>query len=127
MILKVEGAARLRRTFRKAGVDMRELKEANRRAARIVLTAATATAPVGPEEGGHIKTTGRVGATNSVGSVRFGGKAKPYGPPVHYGWHKGGIHYGNPWVTDAAQATESTWIQVYYRDLERVLSKIEGD
>lgn len=126
MILKVEGAARLRRTFRKAGGDMRELKEANRRAARIVLTAATATAPVGPEEGGHIKTTGRVGATNATGTVRFGGKAHPYGPPVHYGWRAHGIT-GNPWVTDAAQATESTWIQVYYRDLERVLSKIEGD
>lgn len=127
MILKVEGAARLRRTMRKAGVDMRELKEANRRAAQIVLTAATATAPVGPDAGGHIKGTGRVGATNSVGTVRFGSKARPYGPPVHYGWHKGGIHYGNPWVTDAAQATESTWIQIYYRDLERVISKIEGD
>lgn len=126
MILKVEGAARLRRTFRKAGGDMRELKEANRRAARIVLTAATATAPVGPDEGGHIKTTGRVGATNATGTVRFGGKAMPYGPPVHYGWRAHGIT-GNPWVTDAAQATESTWIQIYYRDLERVLSKIEGD
>lgn len=126
MILKVEGAARLRRTLRKAGVDMRELKEANRRAARIVLTAATATAPVAPEEGGHIKTTGRVGATNAAGTVRFGGKAKPYGPPVHYGWRAHGIT-GNPWVTDAAQATENTWIQIYYRDLERVLSKIEGD
>lgn len=127
MILKVEGAARLRRTLRKAGVDMRELKEANRRAAQIVLTAATATAPVGPDKGGHIKTTGRVGATNSTGTVRFGSKARPYGPPVHYGWHKGGIHHGQPWVTEAAQATESTWIQIYYRDLERVISKIEGD
>lgn len=125
-VLKVEGAARLRRTMRQAGVDMSLMKEANRRAAGIVLVAATATAPIGPEAGGHIKATGRVGATNTAGTVRFGGKAKPYGPPVHYGWRAHGIT-GQPWLTDAAQATENTWIQIYTRDMERIISKIEGD
>lgn len=125
MILKVEGAARLRRTLKDAGADMKDLKAANKRAAQTVMNAAKALSPVGPDAGGHIKSTGRVGATTRAGIVRFGNKAKPYGGPIHWGWPARGID-PQPWITTAAQTTESTWVDMYYRDLEKVLDQIKG-
>lgn len=122
---KVEGAARLRRSLGKAGADMAELTATNKKAAGIVADRARQKAPVGPDFGGHIRDTVRAGATRKTAVVRVGNKRMPYGNPQHWGWPARNIA-ANPWVSEAAQETESQWVDVYYGGLVQIINSIEG-
>lgn len=123
--LRIDGGRKLRSTLKRAGADMKELSKLNKRAAGIVAARAKATAPVGPAKGGHIRPTVRAGATQRAGVVRVGTKAKPYGGPTHWGWPARNIK-ANPWVTEAAAATEPAFVEVYFDGLKTLLGKIEG-
>ena len=123
--LKIEGGKELRRTMKQAGGDMKDLSAANRAAASIVAAAAKNTTPVGPPERGHIKTTVRAGATQRAGVVRVGNQRLPYGGSIHWGWPARGIK-ARPWVSQAAQATESRWVDLYWDKLNQSLNKIKG-
>lgn len=121
-ILKVEGLANLRRTLKRAGVEVGELKELNRQAANVVAPSARAGIR---NRTGRLAGTGRVGATQKAGIVRFGNARVPYAGPIHYGWPARRIE-ANPFATNAAQATEPVWTALYQRGIERIISKIEG-
>lgn len=120
--VRVQGLAMLARTMRKAGEDLSDLKDANAKAAAIVISAAEAMAP---------RRTGRLAGT--LRSSRVAGRARvlggrpsvPYGPPIHWGWPARGIK-ANPFISRAAQATESQWLPAYLKDVEKALEQVKG-
>lgn len=82
--LYVVGQKRFVQTMRKAGADMQELKEVNRRAADIAKPEAVARAPRGKT--GRLAGSIRAGATQKAGIIRAGRKTVPYAGPINYGW-----------------------------------------
>lgn len=50
----------------------------------------------------------------------------PYAGPIHYGWPAHGIE-ANPFVTDAAQATEPLWLPKYETDVNAVAHSLDGN
>ena len=126
--IEVVGLTRLRTTMRKAGMDLGKLKGLNRAAAEAVAHTARATTPVGPAAGGHISSSVRVGATANAGVLRAGTGLRgrfPYGGPLHWGWPARGIK-AQPWLAQAAQATEGRWTEVYQQGVEDILDDIKG-
>lgn len=124
--VRVEGAQKLRRTLKKAGVDMKDLTRLNKEAANTVVPVAKALAPVGDPRNGHIKTTVRAGATQRAGIIRAGDKKRPYGGPIHWGWPARGIK-AEPWIAIAAKQTENQWTDVYWDGLMKVIDQVKGD
>lgn len=126
--IEVVGLTRLRTTMRKAGMDLGGIKHLNREAAEAVAPTARATTPIGPSARGHIQSSVRVGATASAGVLRAGTGLNgrfPYGGPLHWGWPKRGIK-AQPWLANAAKATEGRWTDVYLEGVEAILKEIEG-
>lgn len=132
--VRVEGAANLRRTLKKSGVDLKQLRSANREAARSILPIATAMAPVGPPVPAHwsrqhapgqLKKSMRVAATNRAGMVRSGRKSIPYAGPIHWGWAARNIK-AQPWISQAVTQNEAVWMGVYMDHIDDVLDQIRG-
>lgn len=123
--VEVVGLRRLRMTMRAAGLDLRDVRDLNKRAASVALPWVRVRTPVGPAKGGHIKATIRAGGSGRAGIIRVGSKAKPYAGVIHWGWPRRNIK-PNTWVVDAAHTSERAWITVYERGIERIISHIEG-
>lgn len=123
--LKVEGGARLRRTLRKAGADMKDLTRLHRRVGEIIVPRAVALAPIGPEAGGHIRNNIRATAAQRHATIRAGGKLRPYGPPIHWGWAAHGIT-AQPWISQAAQETEPRWSSEFMDGIEQIIDQVKG-
>ncbi|WP_282939120.1 hypothetical protein [Corynebacterium auriscanis] len=140
--LRVQGAKRLRRTLKQAGVDVKQLKAVNKEAADIVVPVAIGTAPVGgpyrsrgrgrARKPGRLKNSIRSFATQRAGVVRAGSAARvPYAGPVHWGWPKQPGRQGsgiraNPWISVAAKATEPAWTKAYERKVREVINSVKG-
>lgn len=125
--VEVIGLPRLRRTIKEAGGDLGELKQLNRDAAQAVLPTARASTPIGPGQRGHLVSTLRVSASASAGTIKAGtghtGRF-PYAGVVHYGTPDG--KRADPWLLNAAHATEGKWTDVYLRGIESIIDNIEG-
>lgn len=120
--VSVQGLSRLRRDLRKAGEGLEDLKAANAAAAAIVAAAAEARAP---RRTGRLAASVRGNRAASRASVSAGRASVPYAGPIHYGWPARHIE-AQPFVIDAAQATESAWLPAYERDLDRVAHSLDG-
>lgn len=120
--VRVEGLPQLRRQLRQLQGNVDDLKAANAAVAAFVAAAAASRAP---------KRTGRLAASvrgnKAVGraQVRGGGARVPYAGPIHWGWPARGIE-GRPFVVDAAQATEPTWLPMYERAVQQAVDKVGG-
>lgn len=121
--VQVIGGARLRRTLRQAGVDMKQLRDANRQAAASILPIAVGMAPVGQTL--RLKGSLRTAATNRAGILRAGRKSVPYAGVVHWGNPHRGTR-AQPWIMRAAQDNEAVWMKVYMEKIDDVLNSIEG-
>ena len=104
----VVGQKRFVSTMRRAGADMKELKEVNRQAAGIALPAVQARTPRGKT--GKLARTVRAGATQKAGVIRAGRKAVPYAGVINYGWPARHIR-GRQFVNEGVAASESAWQQ----------------
>lgn len=120
--VKLVGGRRLRRAMRDAGLDLRELKETNRRVAGIVASEGKSSAPV---VSGRLAADVRPTASQTSATVRAGRKSLPYAGAIHWGWPKRGIA-ANPWLSEAAQRTEPTWQDVYMSFINKTIDQIEG-
>lgn len=118
--LQVRGADRLRRTLKRAGVDLDELKAVNRDVAGIVTRAARP-----PQRTGRLAATVRPGATRRAAIVRAGRATVPYAGVIHWGWPRRNIT-AQPFLSRAATATEPRWTAVYFRRVETIIDKIKG-
>ncbi|QTF71764.1 hypothetical protein [Arthrobacter woluwensis] len=125
--VEIIGAARLRSTMRKAGQDLRQLKDANARAAGIVAVAARRNAP---RRSGALAGTVRSSGTNRAAVVRAGFRRTPYAGPNNWGWPSSsglrGSFSGTNFITRAAKETESQWVPLYFAELNRIINQIEG-
>ena len=97
----VVGQKRFVSTMRRAGADMKELKEVNRQAAGIALPAVQARTPRGKT--GKLARTVRAGATQKAGVIRAGRKAVPYAGVINYGWAP------RPPTSGAASSSTRAW------------------
>lgn len=130
--VEIEGARMLRSTLRRAGGDLQDLRAANRAAVEIVRPVAALLAP---KRTGKLTASIRTGATVKAGILRAGRKAIPYGGAVHWGWPsrpdpargvRGGPIKPYPFLSRAAQMTESTWVPVYMAEIQSALRKVKG-
>lgn len=118
--VRVDGARRLRRDLRAVAGDLEDLKAANGKVAAIVAGAVDA-----PVKSGRLAASVRGNRAAGRATVSAGGASLPYAGPIHYGWPAHGIE-GNPFITDAAQRTESTWLPAYEADLARATDRVTG-
>lgn len=118
----VDGLPQLRRQLRQLVGDTADLKAANAAVAQIVAAAATSRAP---RRTGRL--AGNVRGNRAVGraTVLAGGARVPYAGPVHWGWPAHRIE-PQPFIVDAAQATEPVWLGAYERDVQAAVDKVGG-
>ena len=119
----VVGQKRFVQTMRKAGADMKELKDVNRQAANIALPAVRTLTPRG--KSGKLAGSIRVGATQKAGVIRAGRKSVPYAGVINYGWPKRGIKH-SLFVKQGVAGTEGAWRRVYKQFIDKTMSKVKG-
>ena len=119
----VVGQKRFVQTMRKAGADMKELKDVNRQAANIALPAVRTLTPRG--KSGKLAVSIRVGATQKAGVIRAGRKSAPYAGVINYGWSKRGIK-PRLFVNQGVAGTENAWQRVYKQFIDKTMSQIKG-
>lgn len=121
--LMVVGQKRFVQTMRKAGADMKELKQVNRQAAEIALPAVRNLTPVGRT--GRLRRSVRVGATQKAGIIRAGSKAVPYAGPINYGWP---AHHVEPklFANNGVASSESAWQRPYREFIDKTLNQVKG-
>jgi hypothetical protein len=120
--IRVEGARQLRSSMRRAGLDLDELKATHDRVAQLVAGRGRSSAPV---RTGKLAGTVRASGTKTAAVIRAGYARVPYANPIHWGWPRRGIP-ANPWLSEAAQASEPAWIGIYTAEVDRILDRIEG-
>lgn len=120
--VRVEGLDNLVRTLKRAGVDISELKDAHARAGEIVAGEAAAIAP---RRSGALAGTIRAARQVRRAQVVAGRASVPYAAPIHWGWPARNI-VAQPFLSDAAQSTETRWVDQYRKDVETALSNVRG-
>ena len=120
--VRVQGLRELQRSLRRLQADTADLKTANATAAATVAAAAQLRAP---RRTGRLAASVRGNRAAGRAQVRGGGARVPYAGPVHYGWPARGIE-PQPFVIDAAQATEHVWLPAYQRALTDAVAKVRG-
>lgn len=132
----VDGARELRRTLKKAGVDVKDnLKASHKSAAQIVMTRGADLCPVAPVSmssavPGLLRDSLRAAGTQTAAIVRAGNNRKtakgvPYAGAIHWGWHKRNIR-PNLFLTRAASETEPKWVEEYMNHMNEIIDKVKG-
>lgn len=119
----VVGQKRFVQTMRKAGANMKELKEVNRQAANIALPAVRSLAPRGKT--GRLASSVRAGATQKAGVIRAGRKSVPYAGVINYGWPARRIK-PRLFVNNGVASTEGAWQRLYKQFIDRTMSQVKG-
>lgn len=119
--LQLKGASELARGLRKAGVDMKDLRQVNKEAAQIVVPEAKGLAPKGTT--GRLAASVRAGATQKAGVVRVGSKRVPYAGVINYGWPKHNIK-PTLFANRAAKNTEPQWTKLYADAVQKIIDRI---
>ena len=120
--IRVEGARQLRRTLKRAGDNLDDLKDAHAAAGAIVVGAARVS---GPRRSGALVGTLRASRAAASATIRAGSASVPYAGVIHWGWTGHHIR-AQPWVSAAAQATEPAWTAAYASAVDRVLATVKG-
>lgn len=121
--IDVDGARQLRRDLRRMGDDLAELKDAHAAAAALVAAEAGRRAP---KRTGRLAGSVRGNRALSRATVSAGRASIPYAGPIHWGWAARGIE-ANPFVADAATATEPAWVELYVAGIDRATDRIAGN
>lgn len=120
--VQVVGARELRAQMRKAGVDVKDMKDANARAGSIVANAARGMAP---QRSGALAGSIRPARAVSGVTVRAGNARVPYSGPIHWGWPVRGIR-ANPFLSIAATGTEPQWLAIYMQGVDKAIAQCKG-
>jgi hypothetical protein len=116
---QVTGADTLTRTLHDAADELADLSAANARAGDTVLGAARGRAP---KRSGAL--AGSLFPVATPGGVRIGARVV-YAGPVHWGWPARSIA-ANPFLSEAATGTESTWIGFYEQAVADAIGGVHG-
>ena len=118
--IRVEGLNQLVRTMRKAGIDMADLKEANKAAGTIV---ATRGRGVAPRLTGKLAASIRPSKTARKAVVRAGGSNIRYARFQEFGSSKNTAkHY----LYGSAEYTQPQWLPQYEIEMSRIIARING-
>lgn len=120
--VRVEGLARLSRTLKQCAGDVQDLKDAHAKAGAIVADAAKAGAP---RRSGALAGSVRAAKQARRARVMAGGARVPYAAVIHWGWPAHSIE-ANPFISEAAQQTQSRWYDAYVDDVKAALAKVKG-
>jgi phage gpG-like protein len=121
-VVTVQGVRRLARTLRDFGVGLDDLKDANASASALVARESAARAP---HKSGALAKSVRGSRQAARAVVAAGGARVPYAGPIHWGWPARGIP-ARPFMLDAAQATQDTWLADYEAEIEKLARTVEG-
>jgi hypothetical protein len=116
--VRVEGLARLRRdldTLGRGGL----IGDAMREVEDVVTDAASVLAPV---RTGRMRNRTRGSSSKYRATVRA---AVVYAPPIHWGWPSRGIE-AQPWLSQAAEATEPLWSGIVQEAVQDALDAVRG-
>jgi len=125
-VLEVRGFAQLRRTLRKSGADLEDMRATNNEIAQFVGATAAQRAP---RRSGMLGASWAPSNSKNMASFRFG---VVYAAPVHWGV---GLRPGlrgphniapNRFATEAAADTEPTWSDMYRARAQEVLNQVRG-
>lgn len=106
----------MRRSFTKAGGDLKELKGAGLAAARVVAAEGERTAPRRTGVmAGTVRAAGQVGG----GVVRAGFARLPYAPVIHFGWPARNIE-PQPWLFEATDRKYDAVIETYWEHVDKI-------
>jgi hypothetical protein len=120
--VRIEGLDRFVRTLKQAGDDLADMKAANERAGAIIADDASMRAP---RRSGKLAGSIRPTKQAKRARVQAGRASLPYAGPIHWGWPARGID-PQPFLTDAAVATESRWLPQYLDDVQAALDNVKG-
>lgn len=121
--VKVEGARELRRTLKKAGSDLADLKDANAKVGQLVAQESRPNAPVGRT--GRLAASVRANRAAAKAVVSAGGGAVPYAGPIHWGWPARHIT-AQPFISVTAVATQPRWLPLYEQDIQQICDSVKG-
>lgn len=116
------GARQLRRTLKQAGSDLSELKDVHAKVGAIVVGAGRTGAP---RRSGSLAGSVRASRAAASATIRAGSARAPYAGPIHWGWPNRGIR-AQPWLSEAATATEPAWTAVYEQAVDQILAEVKG-
>lgn len=119
---RVDGAKEMRRTLKKAGDDLTDLKSVHSAIAQVVVPVAVREAP---KRSGALASSVRGAGTKTSATVRAGSRAVPYANVIQWGWGRHGIA-AQPFMTRAAKQTEPVWVALYTKETQRILDKVKG-
>jgi HK97 gp10 family phage protein len=119
--LEVQGLNRLVSTMRKAGIDLADMKEANRAAGEIVATEGKREAP---RQTGRLAASIRPAKQARRAVVRAGGGGIRYARFQEYGTKKNAARH---YLYGSAAKTQPQWMAAFERDLEKIIASIQGE
>jgi phage gpG-like protein len=117
--VQVVGAERLASTLRAAAAAVVDLPAAQAAAADLIGAAARGRAP---RRTGALSASIRGTSATSAAVVTAGVR---YAAPVHWGVQARGMA-PNPFIIEAATATEPTWSDGYRAEVDRILDRVKG-
>jgi hypothetical protein len=121
--VQVKGAKELRRAMKHMDADLRDLRDVNLAAARIVAQRAEQTVPRRSGRlGGSVKPT----ASRSRGNVVAGSRLVPYAGPIHFGWRKRNIE-PQPFLYDALDDRRTEVIDKYEAEIEGLVRRLDRE
>ena len=116
------GLSEFRRDLRRLsddGVWVKELREAGKDAAGMIVPTARSFAP---RRTGTLAGSIRPLASGSSFAVAAGGAAVPYARPIHWGWPRRNIA-ANPFITRAADAQQNQVLAVFKDHVTRITAE----
>jgi hypothetical protein len=120
--VRVEGAANLARTLRRAGHSLEDLKDANQEVAQFVVDRADSKAP---RRTGTLAGSARPSRAAGRARVLAGRASVPYAGPIHWGWEARGID-PQPWIHETALDNQTQIESLYLAAIDQVLAQVEG-
>jgi HK97 gp10 family phage protein len=121
MRLEVQGINRLVSTMRKAGIDLADMKEANRKAGEIVATEGKRAAP---RQTGRLAASIRPAKQARKAVVRAGGGGIRYARFQEFGSKKNAAQH---YLYGSAARTRPQWEAAFERDLAKIIASIQGE
>lgn len=118
--VKVEGLNKLTRALKKAGVEIKDLKEANVRVGDVVVQAAR---PVTPHRTGALAGSIRPAQRQSGVIVRAGGGSVRYARFVEYGTKK---MPARSYLVKSVYDSQPRWMDVYEKELQDLMDQVAG-
>lgn len=118
--VRVSGGAELRRALKRAGVELSDLKDSNRKVAGLVAGIAQTRAP---RRLGRLAASVRGNRAVSRATVSAGSVALPYAAPIHWGWPSRNIE-PQPFIAAAAQETEPVWLPIYEQEVRQIAGRV---